>query len=149
MPVRVQIARVGTTGAKFDLPAYATAGAAGVDLAAALDEPITIAPMGRALVGTGIAVALPSGFEGQVRPRSGLAWKRGVTILNAPGTIDSDYRGEIKVILVNLGAAPVIVVPGERIAQLIVAAVERAEWETRDALDGTARGAGGFGHTGQ
>jgi len=123
-------------------------GAAGMDLAASLDAPVTIAPGKRALVGTGLAIALPRGFEAQVRPRSGLAAKHGVTVLNAPGTIDEDYRGEIKVILINHGDEPFVVKSGERIAQLVIAKVARAVLDEQSSLDGSARGAGGFGHTG-
>jgi len=130
-------------------PKYMTAGAAGLDLASAADEPLTLAPGGRAVVPTGLAFAIPTGFEGQVRPRSGLARKHGVTLTNAPGTIDSDYRGEVQVLLVNLGDAPVVIAPGERIAQLVIAPVATAELEEAATLDDTARGAGGFGHTGK
>ena len=130
------------------LPAYATPGAAGLDLAAAVTEPVVIAPGGRAMVPTGLAIALPLGFEAQVRPRSGLAARSGVTVLNTPGTIDSDYRGEIQVILVNFGDAPFTVARGERIAQLVVAPVTQLAWQTTDCLPDTARGAGGFGSTG-
>ncbi|SOE00270.1 dUTP diphosphatase [Caenispirillum bisanense] len=137
-------------GADLPLPAYETAHAAGMDLRAALpeDAPLTLAPMGRALVPTGLAFALPEGFEAQVRPRSGLAAKHGVTVLNSPGTVDADYRGEVKVILVNLGDAPFTIARGDRIAQMIVAPVTRAVWAEVDALPESARGAGGFGSTG-
>ena len=131
------------------LPAYATELSAGMDLRADLEAPITLAPLERALVPTGLFIALPAGFEAQVRPRSGLAAKRGVTVLNTPGTIDADYRGEIKVILVNLSSTPFEIVPGERIAQMVVARHERVEWDEVDVLDETARGAGGFGSTGR
>ncbi len=124
-------------------------GAAGMDLAASLDNDVTIAPGKRALVGTGLAIALPRGHEAQVRPRSGLAAKHGVTVLNAPGTIDEDYRGEIKVILVNHGDEPFVVKSGERIAQMVIAKVERVIFDEAETLDGSARGAGGFGHTGR
>ena len=124
-------------------------GAAGMDLAASLDAPVTIAPGKRALVGTGLAIALPRGFEAQVRPRSGLAAKHGVTVLNAPGTIDEDYRGEIKVILINHGDEPFVVQSGERVAQLVIAKVARVTLDEQASLDGSARGAGGFGHTGR
>ena len=124
-------------------------GAAGMDLAASLDADVTIAPGKRALVGTGLAIALPRGFEAQVRPRSGLAAKHGVTVLNAPGTIDEDYRGEIKVILINHGDEAFVVKSGERIAQLVIARVERVVLDEQSSLDGSARGAGGFGHTGR
>jgi len=124
-------------------------GAAGMDLAASLDADVTIAPGKRALVGTGLAIALPRGFEAQVRPRSGLAAKHGVTVLNAPGTIDEDYRGEIKVILINHGDEPFVVKSGERIAQMVIAPVARVVFDEQTSLDGSARGAGGFGHTGR
>lgn len=132
------------------LPAYQTADAAGLDLMAAVaeSEPVTLAPGQYALVPTGLAIALPSGFEAQVRPRSGLAAKHGVTVLNTPGTIDADYRGEIKVILVNLSAETFEIEPGMRIAQMVIAPVTRIAWDERADLDGTARGAGGFGSTG-
>ncbi|HEY8429676.1 MAG TPA: dUTP diphosphatase [Sandaracinaceae bacterium] len=130
------------------LPRYATDGAAGMDLAAALDDPITLAPGARAAIPTGIALALPPGHEGQVRPRSGLARRAGVTIVNAPGTIDEDYRGEIEVLLVNLGDEPVVIHPGDRIAQLVVAPIARVEIASVDELDVTARGDRGFGSTG-
>ncbi|MBR3096358.1 MAG: dUTP diphosphatase [Bacteroidales bacterium] len=131
------------------LPAYATELSAGMDLRADLESPVTLGPLERALVPTGLYIALPAGYEAQVRPRSGLAAKRGVTVLNTPGTIDADYRGEIKVILVNLSGTPIEIVPGERIAQLVVARHERVEWDEVDVLDETARGAGGFGSTGR
>ena len=130
------------------LPAYATPLSAGVDLRAALDAPVVLAPLGRALVPTGLYMQIPAGFEGQVRPRSGLAAKKGVTVLNTPGTIDADYRGEIKVILVNLSDTPFTVEPGERIAQMVFARCEQAQFEEVEALDETERGAGGFGSTG-
>ena len=131
------------------VPAYATALSAGMDLRACLESPITLGPLERALVPTGLFIALPPGFEAQVRPRSGLAAKQGVTVLNTPGTIDADYRGEIKVILVNLSNVHFEIVPGERIAQLVVARHERVEWEETDSLDETERDAGGFGSTGR
>lgn len=131
------------------LPAYATAGSAGIDLVAAITEPVELLPGRRAIVPTGLKLAIPTGFEGQVRPRSGLAANHGVTVLNAPGTIDSDYRGELKVALINLGQEPMIITRGMRIAQLILARVERLEWQPVDNLDGTARGEGGFGSTGK
>jgi dUTP pyrophosphatase len=135
-------------GAGLELPAYATAHAAGMDLRAALEQPLTLAPLERALVPTGLALAIPAGYEGQIRPRSGLALKHGLTCLNAPGTIDADYRGEVKVLLVNLSAEPFVIARGERIAQLIIAAHASARWQRVDALPPTARGEGGFGHTG-
>ena len=131
------------------VPAYATALSAGMDLRACLEAPVTLGPLERTLVPTGLYIALPAGFEAQVRPRSGLAAKHGITVLNTPGTIDADYRGEIKVILVNLSNTPFEIVPGERIAQLVVARHERVEWEETDSLDKTERGAGGFGSTGR
>jgi len=130
------------------LPVYMSPGAAGLDLAAALDAPLTLAPGARALVPTGIAIAVPAGYEAQVRPRSGLAVRHGLTCLNSPGTIDSDYRGEVRVLLINLGAEPVTLAHGQRIAQLVVAPVARAEVVEVEDLPGTARGAGGFGSTG-
>lgn len=135
-------------GADLPLPAYESAGAAGMDLRAALDTPLILPPGGRALVPTGLALALPDGFEGQVRPRSGLAVKHGVTVLNAPGTVDSDYRGEVKVALVNHGGEPFAIGRGDRIAQLVVAPVIRAVLVEAAGLDETARGEGGFGSTG-
>lgn len=133
-----------------ELPQHATRGSAGVDLAAALpaDEPVTLRPGGRALVPTGLALALPVGTEGQVRPRSGLAAKHGVTVLNSPGTIDADYRGEVKVILINLSDAPFTIRRGDRIAQLVIAPVMPVRFHTAEALDATDRGTGGFGSTG-
>ena len=130
------------------LPVYATAGSAGLDLLAAVESPVELMPLEFALVPTGLCLALPEGYEGQIRPRSGLAASHGVTVLNSPGTIDADYRGEIKVILVNLGKAPFRVERGARIAQLVVAPVARIEWSPAPALPASARGGGGFGHTG-
>ena len=132
-------------------PAYATADAAGMDLSAAVPDgaPVTLAPGARAAIPTGLVLAIPQGFEGQVRPRSGLALKNAVTVLNAPGTIDADYRGEVKVILANVGERPFEVVRGERIAQLVPAPVLRADFNVVEELDATARGAGGFGSTGR
>jgi dUTP pyrophosphatase len=130
------------------LPAYETAHAAGVDLLAAVEADVILPPGGRALIPTGLAIALPDGYEAQVRPRSGLAARDGVTVLNSPGTIDADYRGEVKVILVNLGEAPFAVTRGMRIAQMVVAPVSRLEWSVTETLPETARGAGGFGSTG-
>jgi len=133
------------------LPAYATSGAAGMDLHAALDKPLVLKPGERALIPTGIAIALPPGCEAQVRPRSGLALRHGLGMVNAPGTIDSDYRGEINVLLINLGGESIELKRGDRIAQMIVAPVMRVQWDDRgeEPLEETARGAGGFGHTGQ
>jgi len=145
-PVRVAVQVLRPDIADLGLPAYATPGSAGLDLRAA--EAATIAAGGRARVPTGLAIALPEGWEGQVRPRSGLAFRHGLTVLNAPGTIDSDYRGEVMVLLVNLGTEPVTLARGERIAQLVVAPVARAELVAVESVDVTARGAGGFGHTG-
>jgi dUTP pyrophosphatase len=138
-------------GAGLPLPAYQTAYAAGLDLAAAVlaEAPVTLAPGARGLIPTGFAIALPEGFEAQVRPRSGLAAHHGVTVLNTPGTIDADYRGEIQVILINLDAEPFVVTRGLRIAQLVIAPVIRATLVEADTLDDTARGAGGFGSTGR
>jgi dUTP pyrophosphatase len=132
------------------LPRYETAGAAGMDLVAAnpADEPVVLAPLGRALVPTGLVIQLQPGFEAQVRPRSGLAFKHGVTVLNAPGTIDADYRGEVKVLLVNLGAEPFVITRGMRIAQMVVAPVTMVEPVEVESVDETARAAGGFGSTG-
>ncbi len=135
-------------GAGLPLPAYASAGAAGMDAVAAIDAPLVLAPGARAAVPTGLAMAIPDGFEVQVRPRSGLAFKHGLTVANAPGTIDCDYRGEVKVLLVNLGPDPVTIERGMRIAQLVPVAVTRAQLVVVDSLDDTMRGAGGFGSTG-
>jgi dUTP pyrophosphatase len=146
-PTVVRVLRLPHRPPHLPLPHYATAHAAGMDLAAA--EALTLAPGARAAVGTGLAFALPPGFEGQVRPRSGLALHHGVTVLNAPGTVDADYRGEVKVILVNLGAEPFVIEVGARIAQLVVAPVSAAAWAEVEVLDDTDRGAGGFGHTGR
>lgn len=132
----------------LDPPTYATADAAGLDLRAAVRAPVQIMPGQRLKVPTGFALAIPAGFEGQVRPRSGWAARHGVTVLNAPGTIDADYRGELIVLLVNLGQAPVSIARGDRIAQLVVAPVSRVQVEVVEALDDTTRGGGGFGHTG-
>ncbi len=130
------------------LPAYATAHAAGMDLQAAVDAPVTLQPGARALIPTGLSIALPPGFEAQIRPRSGLAAKNGVTVLNTPGTIDADYRGEIKVILANLGTEPFTVERGMRVAQMVVSRHETVSWTMVNNLDETARGSGGFGSTG-
>lgn len=133
---------------KHPLPSYATPQSAGMDLRANLSEPISLAPMQRCLVPTGLYIALPPGFEAQVRPRSGLALKKGITVLNSPGTIDADYRGEICVILVNLSSETFVIEDGERIAQMVIARHEQAVWQEVETLDETERGAGGFGHTG-
>jgi dUTP pyrophosphatase len=146
--VRIDVLRVSPPrGEPLPLPAYATAGSAGLDLRA--DVGVTLAPGERALVPTGLAVAIPEGYEGQVRPRSGFALREGVTCLNSPGTIDSDFRAEVGVILVNLGQAAVNIARGDRIAQLVIAKVERAELTESGTLPPTPRGQGGFGHTGR
>jgi len=134
---------------KHPLPKYETILSAGMDLYANLDEPITLAPMGRALVKTGLFIALPEGCEAQVRPRSGLAYKKGITLLNSPGTIDADYRGEVGVILVNLSNEDFVVEDGERVAQMVIAQYAKAEWAEVELLSETDRGAGGFGSTGK
>jgi dUTP pyrophosphatase len=147
MPIQIQIQRVGNRGDPLPLPSYATAGAAGLDLRA--DVPVVLRPGQRALIPTGLALAVPPGYEAQVRPRSGLALRSGVTCLNSPGTIDSDYTGELCVILVNLGQEEVQFGRGERIAQLVVSPVSRAELAEVAELPATGRGTGGFGHTGR
>ena len=134
---------------KHALPAYATEQSAGVDLRANISEPLTLQPLERKLVPTGLFISLPKGYEAQVRPRSGLAVKKGITVLNSPGTIDADYRGEICVILINLSQEPFVIEDGERIAQMVIARHEQAEWVEVQVLDETERGAGGFGHTGK
>lgn len=131
------------------LPAYATGASAGMDLRANLDTPIVLKPLQRCLVPTGLYLALPEGYEAQVRPRSGLAIKKGITVLNSPGTVDADYRGEVCVILVNLSAEEFVIEDGERIAQMVIARHEQVVWEPVEVLDETERGAGGFGHTGK
>ena len=146
--VRVAIARRPGTE-DLPLPRRATPGAAGYDLHAAVEAPLELAPGQRALVPTGIYLSVPEGFEAQVRPRSGLALRHGVVLPNAPGTIDSDFRGEVQVIVLNLGDAPFSIRRGDRIAQLVISRVARAEWDEVERLDETARGAGGFGHTGR
>jgi dUTP pyrophosphatase len=146
MPIPISRVREG-----FDdlpLPEYATAGAAGMDLRAAIDQPIVLAPGARASVPTGIAIALPRGFECQVRPRSGLAARHGIALVNSPGTVDEDYRGEIHVLLVNLGNEPFTIERGQRIAQAVIARYERIEWEITETLEESERGTGGFGSTG-
>ena len=145
--VRIPIKRL-RPGPAAPLPEYMTEGAAGMDLCAALESPLQLLPGSRALVPTGIAMAIPAGFEGQVRPRSGLALRQGVTLLNSPGTIDADYRGEICVIVVNHGSDTVVIEQGDRIAQLVIAPVWRARLNLVENLDETVRNAGGFGHTG-
>ena len=131
------------------LPAYETILSAGMDLRANLEEPITLQPMQRCLVPTGLYMALPAGYGAQVRPRSGLAIKKGITVLNSPGTIDADYRGEVCVILINLSQEPFVINDGERIAQMVIAKYEQVTWNQVEVLDETERGAGGFGHTGK
>lgn len=143
--LRIPIRRVGDV--QIELPRYMTDGSAGMDLCAALSVAVPLAPMARTRVPCGFAIAIPRGYEGQVRPRSGAAWKYGLSIPNAPGTIDSDYRGEVAVLLVNLGSEPVMIEPGQRIAQMVICPVVRAEWVEVENLEDTARGSGGFGHT--
>jgi dUTP pyrophosphatase len=133
----------------FPLPAYATVGSSGLDVRANIEQPITLQSLERTLVPTGLFVEIPLGYEIQVRPRSGLAVKQGLTCLNTPGTIDADYRGEIKVILINLSQEPQIIQPGDRIAQLVLQTIELIEWKNVDQLNETDRGSGGFGHTGK
>lgn len=146
----VKIARVGErAGEPLPLPHYQTDHAAGVDLYADLEAPLELPSLGRVRVPTGIAIELPDGYEAQVRPRSGLAHRHGITLTNAPGTIDADYRGEIQVLLVNVSSEPYTLQRGDRIAQLVVAPVTRVDWDRVEALEGTLRGAGGFGHTGR
>ena len=146
-PVPIDVVRL-PHGEGLPLPAYATPSAAGMDLLAAVAEPLTIPPGGRVLVPTGIKIALPAGYELQVRPRSGLALKHGIVLPNSPGTVDEDYRGELQVIVMNAGEAPFTVERGMRIAQAVVSPVVRASWQEVDALPETSRGAGGFGSTG-
>ena len=134
---------------RWDAPSYATEGSAGVDLKANIDDPITLTPLQRVVVPTGLRIALPKGTEAQVRPRSGLAAKHGITVLNTPGTIDADYRGEVGVILINLSDKDFVINPGERVAQMVLARYERFEWEEVEQLDSTARGEGGLGSTGR
>jgi dUTP pyrophosphatase len=145
MAVQIQV----INRSKHMLPAYETEQSAGMDVRANIDESISLSPLERALVPTGLFIALPAGFEAQVRPRSGLAAKQGITVLNSPGTVDADYRGEIKVILVNLSNETVHIQDGDRVAQLVIARHEQAVWQATDVLDETARGAGGFGSTGK
>lgn len=147
MRIRVRVKRL-PHGEGIELPSYATPHSAGLDLRAAVDEPVVLKPMERALIPTGFIFEIPEGYEGQVRPRSGLAIKKGITVLNSPGTIDSDYRGEVKVILINLGQEEVVIERGERIAQLIIAPVSRVELVEVEEVSATARGEGGFGSTG-
>lgn len=145
---RVQIRRL-PHGEGLALPAYETAGAAGCDLRAAITDPVTLVPGDRVLIPTGLCIALPNGYEAQVRPRSGLAVKFGITVLNSPGTIDADYRGEVKVPLINHGREPFVIERGERIAQMVIAPVVQVAWALVPSLDDTDRGAGGFGSTGR
>lgn len=149
MTVSVRITRIDPSRTDIPLPAYATEHSAGMDIRAAVDAPLTLRAGSSVLVPTGFAIALPDGYEAQIRPRSGLALKHGIGILNSPGTIDADYRGEVRIILTNFGAEDFVIGRGERIAQMIVAPYTRARWEEVSALDETARGAGGFGHTGR
>jgi len=146
--VVIAVKRLRPTADPLPLPRYMTTHAAGMDLLADVTEPLELPPGGRTLIPTGLAVEIPAGFEAQVRPRSGLALRHGVTLLNSPGTIDADYRGEVMVLMVNLGDAPYVVRRGERIAQMIVAPVTRAELREAETLSESNRGAGGFGHTG-
>ena len=145
--IRIQIKRVRPSDRVPALPAYMTAGAAGMDLCADIAADMMLAPMARVLIPTGIAIALPMGFEAQIRPRSGLALTQGMTLVNSPGTIDADYRGEIQVIAINLGSDPIVIEPGQRIAQMIVQRIVRAEWQEVRELPSSERQAGGFGHT--
>ena len=133
----------------YPCPAYATPLSAGMDLKANLTEPVTLGPLERTMVPTGLFIALPEGYEAQIRPRSGLAARHGITVTNAPGTVDADYRGEVCVLLVNLSNEPFVINPGERIAQMVIARHEKAEWVEVESLDETERGAGGFGSTGR
>lgn len=146
--VRILV-RVEPEGRGLDLPCYQSEDAAGVDLLAAIAQDLDLSPGERALVSTGVALAIPAGYEGQVRPRSGLAIRHGITLLNAPGTIDADYRGTVKLVIVNHGSEPVTIRRGERLAQLVIARVERASLEVVGELPGTSRGEGGFGSTGR
>ncbi|HUN64568.1 MAG TPA: dUTP diphosphatase [Bacteroidota bacterium] len=145
----IRISRTGKDDPSRKLPGYATEGASGMDVCAALDDEIVVRRGETVLVPTGFRIAVPPGYEAQIRPRSGLAAKHGLGILNTPGTIDSDYRGEVKILLTNFGSADVTVRPGDRIAQMVICPVVRAVWEPVESLDDTARGDGGFGHTGR
>ena len=147
--VLIRVKRLRSSADDLPLPRYETSGAAGMDLRADLDQPIKLLPGERGFVPTGFAIELPQGYEAQVRPRSGLALRHGVTLLNAPGTIDSDYRGEVSVLLVNLGSEECVVRRGDRVAQLVIAPVAKGIWSEVDDLHSTERGAGGFGHTGR
>ena len=146
--ITVKIKRT-RSGKDLPLPAYMTAHAAGMDLLADIEDDVVIAPMERSLVPTGISIALPVGYEAQIRPRSGLAIKHGIALVNSPGTIDADYRGEIMVIMINLGSEPFTIAKGERIAQMVVHEVSNVSWDEVDAHDETVRAEGGFGHTGR
>jgi dUTP pyrophosphatase len=145
--VRIEIKRLRPSSNSIALPGYMSEGAAGMDICADIENDLVLAPMERALIPTGFAIALPAGFEAQIRPRSGLALRQGLTLVNSPGTIDSDYRGEIQLIAINLGTERVVVERGQRIAQMIVQRVVRARWHEVDDLPSSARQAGGFGHT--
>ena len=145
--VKVKIKRMRHGKASVPLPRYMTEGSAGLDLAAAVEGDVVLAPWERALIPAGFALALPAGFEAQIRPRSGLAFKQGVTVVNSPGTIDSDYRGEVQLAIINLGAEAVTIRHGDRIAQMVVQRVSRVRWDEVDELPGSTRDAGGFGHT--
>jgi dUTP pyrophosphatase len=145
--IQIPIKRVRRDDAPALLPAYMTEGAAGMDLYADIPQDLSLAPMQRTLIPTGIAIALPFGFEGQIRPRSGLALKEGLTLVNSPGTIDADYRGEIQLVVINLGAEPVVIRPRQRVAQMVIQRVVRAQWQEVKELPRSDREAGGFGHT--
>jgi dUTP pyrophosphatase len=145
--LRIEIKRLRPGANQLDLPAYMTEGAAGMDVCADIDHDLTLAPLERALIPTGVATALPPGFEAQIRPRSGLALRQGLTLINSPGTIDSDYRGEIQLIAINLGNEPVVIRRGQRIAQMVIQRVVRAEWIEVEELPASPRQSGGFGHT--
>ena len=145
--LQIQIKRVRPGDDALALPAYMTEGSAGLDLRADIDAPLRLAPMQRILIPTGVAIALPQGFEAQIRPRSGLAFNQGMTLVNSPGTIDSDYRGEIQIIAINLGQEPVVIERGQRIAQMVIQRLIRAEWREVEELPSSKRQQGGFGHT--
>ena len=147
--IQIAIKRVRSGGATASLPAYMTEGAAGMDLCADLSDDLQLEPLQRTLIPTGIAIALPFGYEAQIRPRSGLALKEGLTLVNSPGTIDADYRGEIQLISINLGSDLIVIRPGQRIAQMIIQRVVRALWQEVPELPPSERQAGGFGHTGE
>jgi len=147
--VKIRISRIGTHGNDIPLPSYSTAGSSGMDIRAAVEEDIAVGAAETVLIPTGFQVEIPPGYEAQVRPRSGLALKHDIGVLNSPGTIDADYRGEVKIILKNFGREEFVIHRGDRIAQLVICPVIRAEWEEVDAVDETSRGSGGFGHTGK